>query len=364
MKYVRAVFFICSAIFSPTLLTNEKDRTEVSLFANFESLAWSESFPLADLDGKTKSDYESGESIFVNGSTEIGVRSRSWELALIARADHFVDHSGDLSALTYLQENNLPIKAGTDYRIYSDIEVAHSRGLRLGYVKEVFPAMRLGFRVSYLQASRIISARALGHFRLLENGTPFGTANFVYHAGTDYLFDEKYAQPEGQGYAADLFFGWQVNKNWVLSIDAKDIYNEIRWPSTPRTVAAVDSMGLRTDDSDRLISNPLLSGRQNTVGYDQVLPRRTMVEASYRFANDSSIAVESFISNGAIIPTLKYSDDSPRKNRWSMEFSPTVNAYGIGVHYNDLSFSVRVDGLNDSEIRYILLDLTLSLRVF
>ena len=360
---MKLAILACFFVIAPDGFSEQGEFDDLEFFAAIDSLAWSESFGLTEILGETRGNARSGTRILGNGHGVMGLRSRNWEVAYIVRADHFVKHSRDLSKLISLQNNDLPLATGQTYNLDADVEVAHTNGLRVGYIREFSPSLRLGLRVSYLRGFRLISARSGGRFSLTEESLPLGSADFNYYSGSDYLFGERYAEPRGQGYAVDFLFGWGITRNWFASIEAKDAIHNIKWRDAPQTIANVDSTGLGLDGSNRLVSRPLISGKQSLSSYDQSLPIRVKVGSSYRFNVRSKVSTELFISDGNILPAFSYFGRMNKKTRWSFDVRPSTGGYGFGIHRDNLSVSLGADALSESRARFVALNVSLTLRL-
>lgn len=359
---------ICGAFLISTFLLSysltQAQDSSWSLFTEFDSLSYSESFSIAeiidsdDIEGLGFSD--GGSDVFTHNNVAIGLRKRGWELAVLTRLDSYVNYTADTAQIILANEIDDEVSNG-NFNI--DLRANHSEslGLRLGYKHEINPNVSVTGRISGLVASEIIDGSLSGDLAFLDTDIE-GELLLDYVFSQDIAFDREFESSEGYGFSIDGILNWKVNEKVELEFGAYDFVNRIWFDDITRTRADATTAVARTMDNGILIVRPTLTGENLFDPVTQKLRPRYDAKLNYALSNRWQLSQDLFMTGGNYLTQSEavYTVNSDLELGANYEW--ISQALGISIHWKTFKFGFATDSLNINKARYAKLHLGLDIE--
>ncbi|MEA3404699.1 MAG: hypothetical protein U9R28_03050 [Pseudomonadota bacterium] len=332
---------------------------EITPFVEVSSFSHSEPISVSGLMNNWKGSFETGRVAFTMNRAEIGVGVNNWQISVFNRYDYLFEFAPSTAKLFYDTKNKKELVSGEEYSLDLDSNSFVARGFKLGYQQEV-SGFNVGVAVSYLEGLELtdgyISGRAVA---VSENDYDFDF-DVDYYYSEDSVFErEVEALPKGQGFGIDLDVNGYLNPQWQASLQVRDLFAQINWLETPRTIATGSSSTKEYDSDGYAVFKPVASGWELNEDYTQTIPTKLFLLSSYEFMQQHALlleyqdyAIKSFYSAGYRFTT---------ENRHNLDVFYNITAEAWKLRYQNpwMNFEMITDRLSVSEAQTIGLNLAL-----
>ncbi len=251
----------------------------VDAYFRLENQWVSEPEPLSATIDDWGSEFGKGERQWAISEFALGVRYKFLDVSVQQRAlaDARINSKAAEFYGRIAREENL--QPGTKVPVHIQVNGFSAQGLRLGYWHDA-SNWTLAAGVTLLQAKHLMHGTLNGEFEATA------VDEFSANATVDYMYfrDALFKRPdidtaEGQGRAFDVSATWSPTASWDLSVEAMDLFAEIKWKDAPFTVAEAETDQKNYDEDGYAVFSPLYSGRQ---GYRDVFHQK--LDPRYKIA--------------------------------------------------------------------------------
>jgi len=340
----QSVFSILLLAISRVVLANDD---VVEFYLSSKVFGYSETAPIAQIviDDFEGPDFDGGNHSFTHNVWEAGAIVNGFKLAGIARYDYALNYTRDLAYLVYADKNEVPIEKNRPYELNLSVFHARTAGLKMGYQFDIHEDMHWGVDVSYLEVSTFLDGDIDGAITVLDDDYQ-GDIHLDYVYDSDKLLDRQADKPEGQGFAVDLAWDWQVNRKLSFAAKWVDLYSAIKIERAPFTTATASSNRVSLDPLGRIDVKPVLSGRENYREHTLNFPRQMRLEGRYWVQESRQLGLRfyrydriNFVS-ASILQMLK--------EEWSVdgEYNFSAQAVTLGVTHSTFRLALSSDRLD------------------
>ena len=324
-------------------------------YTTLQSINYSQPISLASMLGEWNPPFKGGDKALTFNKAEIGVMGNGWQFGIFKRYDYFLKFSRSTAELYYLTENHLPLEAGKNYPLRIEARHQLSRGLRLGFQRNISPSLKVGLAASYLQGMELVDGKLDG------NAVSTGDKDYDFQFDVDYtysrdvLFERHTPAPQGDGYSLDLKLDWRPTMRFTGRLTVIDLLGKLYWKDAPYTVATASS-DTKTYDSDGYVRyKALISGYESNKDYVQKLPRKIFISTQYQYSDSTELLFEAqdlviqrFTSLGA---GWRQAQDSHLQGLYNF----TAKAVTLRYSNNNLLLELGSDSWNVDRARYFVL---------
>lgn len=339
-----------------------KSENGWSLFTRLDSFSYSDSAPIDQVVHNFEGDpIDSGEVAFTHNIVEIGGSYNNFELSVFQRYDYHLDFSSDTALLVYQDKNDLPVSANRTYNLDLDANHIRARGLKLGYRWDLSPQLYIKLAASYLQADALLDGDLKGLITTSDTSYS-GELQLDYNYSEDQLFDQIVEEPDGKGYALDVYAHWQVSEQFTLDVALEDLTSRITWDDAPFTRAQVTSNTVSYDSDGFLDVSPALTFTQAYRDDHQRLPMRALVSGIFSNSTHYATVVRWRRVGETDFPSLGVRYLLSSKGYWQINYDFEAKSVGLGYRYGAFQFSLAADKTDWEEARALGLSLQYRLR--
>ena len=331
---------------------------ELQPYATLQSLSYSEPIAISSMLDQWSPPFKGGNTALTYDKAEVGISGQGWQLGVLTRYDYLMTFTDQTAELYFLTKNHLPLATGKTYPLRIDVRNQFSRGLRLGFQRQMTSSLHAGAAISYLQGISLTEGSIQGSALVTANNDydfHFNT-NYVY--SRDVLFGRDVQAPQGNGYSLDVKLDWQVNKRLAGQLTVVDLLGKLYWNNAPYTTATASS-ATKTYDADGYVRyNPAISGFESNKDFVQTLPRKIFVATQYQWNAKAELLAElqdldivRFASVGAgwLLPGGRHLQGL---------YNITAKALTLRYQQGQLRLELGSDKLNLHQARYFALELS------
>lgn len=341
-----------------SIVCAEDGASAFDVYFTADGFAYSESKAVKSITGNWDGDLHTGDVTFSVDRAEAGVDWGKWRLGYIKRYDYYFEYSPDTAELVHKIKNKISLVPGEQYDLYLLANTLVADGLRLSY-QQKRNAFSYDVSLSYLKGERFANGSLHGGAQALSDKDYDFNFDVDYFYSQDKLFDRVADVPDGDGYAVDIAFDWQMNERLKLGFRANDVVARMYWRDAPRTVAVATSDTKEYDQNGYVIYNPVISGVETNEDFVQTIPAKLYLSADYAIDKYSvdlayrNYRIKSFYMVG--VSTTAY-------NASSLGFSCNLTAASCGFAYSNawFRFSFMTDKLQLQDARTLELSLSIE----
>ena len=330
-------------------------HAETSLFIEAETLSFSESTALLDLDDFNTGFDASGDLSISYSKVVTGVEYGRFEVSAFARADGDADYSPNTAEIYREIANRLPISRG-EYDIDIAVDYFLAYGLRFGYTQPIGDNFELTGHVNLLRGFDTTEGSLRGNFVVTDVINSNLDLDYYYSRevfGIPFFMNEKPEEPEGNGLSFDLEAKWTPSDKLLIELDIDDIWGEIDWGDTPRSTVVVDTSGNQINDDGSVTVNTTFGGQNLVEKHTQTIDPRGSLTGTYRALDKVSIHAEinrapsdhTFYVGGA---DYHFSDNLSLGGR----VEATTGSFGVSANLWGLSLDVVTDSFSPEEAKF------------
>lgn len=259
-------------------------------YVDFDAFLFSESVALREFSNNWQGDYQAGgENQIGSLWMESGVKTKQWNIGLLYREEHQLQHSPDTADLYYALENNQLLESGRIYRLALEAQRFRAKGLRVARNLKAKENLKLNIGVSLFQASQLIDGGITGTATTSTNKDYDYNLDVDYTYDTDVLFDRPGTkEPTGLGIALDVSFDWQATPRLNIAGHIKDLPGLIYWNDAPFTDVSVSSDDKTFDEEGFVQIQPVLSGIEGYEKLTQKLAPNGTLDFAYKLKQENT----------------------------------------------------------------------------
>ena len=261
-------------------------------YTNIQSISYSQPVSINAMISQWSPPFKGGDKALTYNRAEIGMTRQNWFIGIFERYDFLLTFSDQTAQLYFRTTNHLPLETGKQYAVRIEANAQFSRGVRLGFQHQLFPSLKAGAAVSYLQGLALTDGRLDGTAQAIaSNDYNFQfDANYVY--SHDALFSRSVQAPQGNGYSLDIHLNWQPSTRLAGQLTVADLLGRIYWNKAPYTIATASS-ATKTYDTDGYVHyNPVISGLESNKDFVQRLPRKIFAATQYQLTQKVKLLFE------------------------------------------------------------------------
>lgn len=326
-------------------------------YVDFDAFLFSESVALREFSNNWQGDYQAGgENQIGSLWMESGAKTKQWNIGLLYREEHQLEHSSDTADLYYALENNQPLESGRVYKLALEAQRFRAKGLRVARNLKPKENLNLNIGVSVFQASKLIDGGITGNAATNTDRDYDYNLDVDYSYDTDVLFDRPGTkEPTGLGVALDVSFDWQVTPRLNMAGHIKDFPGLIHWKDAPFTDVSASS-DVKTFDEEGFVQiQPALSGIEGYDNLSQKLDPNGTLNFTYKLKQENT----SFLLNSRHYKNYSLVGLGGEKKVGTMGLGAlywpkthTLQAFYKTDHY---SYSLALDSLDIEEVRTLWL---------
>jgi hypothetical protein len=314
-------------------------------YLRLDAFAHAQPVPIQDYRKDWDATLKKGSDALTRNRVETGVQYGNWRVAYVQSFDYELKADRETAAFYHQVRNRIPFASGQ--RFVLDLDPYHLRrqGLRLAH-RWQFGAVEMEPAVNLLQGIKLIDGRVRGLV------TTQGGGNYDYEAAVDYayteddLFDREVAAPSGTGLSLDLNLAWAPAPGWLLRAEMTDLYGEMAWRDTPRTIAIASSDNKEFDEQGFVRYRPALSGREFNQDFTQRIRPQAQLFAEWAVDAQYTVGAQWRLTEVGDYPGLSARRQLQSGLSLQFEALPLQRAYGVGLRYRQLSLDWLSDRLN------------------
>lgn len=331
-------------------------RAELHPYGFTEIRGRSEPISIWDAAHGWEGDYEAGETQYLSGWFEAGLRGEEWGLGGLYRRDYALWFTPDSAELIGAIGNDRTLPIGRRYEVAVEAHALVAKGLRLSWQRQWQPSLNTGLGLALLEADYMLDGSIKG------TATATGSKNYVYSAWADYaytedlLFERDVEGNRGYGVTLDAQVEWALSPDWRLDLRARDLPGFVWWQDLPYTQARAESDRTQTDESGFRRWDPLVSGFEGNHGrYRQTLPLRLQGDLYY---GGWPVTVAAGVQH-------QFDDDLVRlgagwqADDWSLLgwYWLEDGAFELAAHWQNWQLGLGIDSLDWQQARFATLSL-------
>jgi hypothetical protein len=347
-----ALLFGC-ALAAGVTAADTPPPTEWQLFVRADSIAFSEPYPVYSTFTDLNAGSKPGDTAFTHDQVDIGASYGPWTLASIKRYDFYLSFHPDAAELLYRGENDLPVERNRQYTINTLWNHASSTGLKASYTFNPHDRLKLRLAASFLRAEDLLHGSVAGASVIDANEDFGGDVILDYRYSRDGLLDRQVDEPDGNGYAVDVYVNWRASERLTIAVAAEDWLNAIRWRDAPFTQAALTSSTVSLDDNGSISTTPLLSGTEGYRDFTQKLPVRTSISMLYRANRQIEVVVQALNVESLNLPAIGVRYHRAPDKSWALAYDSAARAVTMSLETGWWHVSVGLDHLNVEKAHFV-----------
>ena len=357
MRYILGGLILISLVASIRAIADD-----IQPYATLQSISYSQPIAISAMLDQWDAPFHGGDKALTYNKAELGVSGHGWQLGVFTRYDYLMTFSDQTAQLYYLTKNHLPLETGKQYSLRIEARSQFSRGLRLGFHRQLTASLQAGAAISYLQGISLTDGGIHGTALVTaDKDYDFQfDANYVY--SRDVLFSRDVQAPHGNGYSLDIKLDWQANERLAGQLTVVDLLGKIFWDNAPYTIATATS-ATKTYDADGYVRyDPVISGFESNRDFAQTLPRKIFAAAQYQWNAQAELLAELQDLDIARFTSVGAGWRLPGARQLQGLYNITARALTLRYQQPQLRFEISSDKLNVHQARYFAF--TLSYRQF
>lgn len=207
------------------------------------------------------------------------------------RLDYFVFTNPDTAQAFYLERTDQPLTSQDSYQLSLKLHHQRSNGFRLGYQWQL-ENFSTEINIGYWDVSATRESQITGEIFGDDNNNITGTAeltehyndkNFLKHSNNNNEWDT-----DGYGLTVDVSIDWDINTEFGIALDIKDLYSQFNMKSLGYSRGSIDTDGTFINSLGGKSYLPLYRGIFGAKDYNFTLPEQVNLVAHYQAKSLSS----------------------------------------------------------------------------
>ncbi|AWB68605.1 hypothetical protein C2869_20355 [Saccharobesus litoralis] len=210
----------------------------------------------------------------------------NWRLSVGQRIDYWLDTNTDTAIVYYLDKNNLALNYADSYELDLSLNQQRSHGLLVGYQWQVTEFLTTFLELGYWQVNELRDSRLSGQVSANAQNQILGQANFVEHYTDSNFLKRPYLNDwhtEGNGFSVNLNFDWQVNRDWRIFLETRDLWSRFTIDSLALSEGEINTENNFVSNQGFRSFRPIYKGKETNKDYHFALPRKSRVQSQYQF---------------------------------------------------------------------------------
>ena len=211
------------------------------------------------------------------------------------RVDYFVFTNPDTAQAFYLERTNQPLTTQESYKLSLKLHHQRSNGFRVGYQWQL-DNLLTEINIGYWDVSATRESQITGEIFGDEKNNITGTAELTEHySDKNFLKRDNFERwdIDGYGLTVDISIDWEINTEFGIVLDIKDLYSQFNMKNLGYSQGKVDTDGTFINSLGGKSYLPLYRGRETADDYQFNLPEQVNLVAHYqaRSLNSDSFTV-------------------------------------------------------------------------
>lgn len=207
------------------------------------------------------------------------------------RLDYFVFTNPDTAQSFYLERTDQPLTSQDSYQLSLKLHHQRSNGFRLGYQWQL-ENFSTEINIGYWDVSATRESQITGEIFGDDNNNITGTTeltehyndkNFLKHSNNNNEWDT-----DGYGLTVDVSIDWDINTEFGIALDIKDLYSQFNMKSLGYSRGSIDTDGTFINSLGGKSYLPLYRGIFGAKDYNFTLPEQVNLVAHYQAKSLSS----------------------------------------------------------------------------
>lgn len=329
-------------------------------FVEFSSFSHSEPIAVQAILNDWNAPLNKGNLAFSLNRAEVGIASSEWQFSVFERQDYLFEFTSDSAKLLYQTNNEQDFTVGEQYDLRLKTNSFIARGLKLGYQKP-FAGFNIGLAISYLEGLDITDGSITGQATATANNQLNFDFDVDYYYTEDTLFERNIvSKPKGSGYGLDLSVDGFVLPAWYTSLKVQDLFAQIHWWDTPRTIAQGNYIG--EDVLDLNSGSAPINGTELNNNYVQKIPTKVFWNNQYALSRQHFILADYYDYSVKQFYSIGYRFVSDSQFKIDVLYNATAGAWKVGYTNNWLEFNLISDQFEFEKARTLGLYLVLNYK--
>lgn len=303
--------------------------------------------------------FYSGDVALLYGHLELGVAWKQWRFGLIHKYDYYYKFSASTAEFLRDIKNRDSLVPSDQYDLYMSVNALETDGIKVSY-QHALGDFRLGMGLSYLEGRHLTHGNLSGSAQVITDKDYDLLFDVDYYYSKDKLFNRETSLPDSWGYGIDFMAVWELNELWTVELNVIDLFSEIKWNNSPRTVAAANSSNKTFDSDGYVVFKPIASGIEINQDFTQKIPTKIFLNMRYDFQRRHSLLLEyedyslkEFIALGYAYPLI---------NNSGIDFLYNLTTRSVKLAYRNkwMSFMLLTDDLSLTQARTFGLQFNVS----
>ncbi len=324
----------------------------------FELDAFAHAEPVAvhDYLNDWKGSLDGGSDAVTHNRIEIGVRNDAWSVGYVQKYDYEIKASRDAAILYHQIKNKQDLTPGTVYNLNLRAFHNRSQGLRLAR-RHSRGELDIEAGLTVLSGQALIDGSIHGVGSAINSNEYAYNASVSYHYNEDVLFDRNVRGPSGEGFSLDLAINYRFSNQWNLALSGSDLLGFLYWRDAPATSAVATSDTQEFDADGYLRFRPTLTGLEFNEDYRQRLHARGRAALQWQALQGTRLDVKLRMTEVESYPSLSISQQLAHSVLLDLEWMPSLDAVGAGLHWHHLRLSVLSDAWRFEDAHVLQLQL-------
>lgn len=322
------------------------------LAIRFESVSYNESTSLRSITGEWDDKVTSGDDTLSVTRFYVGYEDDSISIQYLRRYDILYEYANDTARLIYQTENRLPLTPGDEYQLYIRSKSSVSRGIRLGYIKQLGQDFNIAAFFSLLSPTDLEDGVLNGSaIATTSNDYDFNISSDVFYRD-DPLFDRDSESLSGSGYALDLNFDYTMSEQWYVKLELLDVLGELSFNNAPYTTADATSDVKSFDEEGYVIYNPVVTGVEGNKDFSYEFDMESHLTILYTLSSQYRFSLLHHDYRNIAYQELQFIQSFTR-NMISWHLIPELKAAGISYHSPNFMIGLVADDLDFDKTKYL-----------
>ena len=218
-----------------------------------------------------------------------------FDLGISVSAQHRMDYFVKTTPLTalgfYLEQHDLPFKAGERFPLTVQLSQHRALGVGVAYQHQ-WHDLTIKGQINYWESDYLRDLNATGEVRTGENGHLLGHIAYQETYSHNNVLKRPMAgefASEGQGMSVDINILYQLTQNWLAQLNIIDLYNAFDANDLGYSNVDINTKGSFVENKGFSSFRPLLKGTEGKRNYHLTLPRQmyfksTMLDQSLHYS--------------------------------------------------------------------------------
>lgn len=342
-------FFYGLLLLLPSITTGQ-DHQQLSF--QFETLNYSESTSIRSISGEWDDGIDPGDMALSLSRWAVGYEFDALSLQVLQRYDTYYKYANDTASFIYQIENREPLTDGEQFDLLIKPKQLFSKGLRLGYRKQLSDQFNLQAFLSLLSAVDILQGSLEG------SATAVGVNDYDFNFESDLvykhdpLFGREAMNLSGDGYAVDLFLQYVIDEHWNVNLELLDLAGELSISDAPYTTATATSNVKNYDDEGYVVYDPVISGLESKKDFTARFEMQTHVSVSYQVSTQNKLVFQHHHFDNINFRELQFAH-SLGTSRVTGHLIPQLNVIGVSYQSPVFMAGLLTDDFDSQKMKYL-----------